>query len=332
MTKTWGADELREMARGYQRISLLLAAAELDVFAVLANGPMNAEQLAAALEADRRGTTYLADALAALGFLEKTDGLYSPAPGTVDALTAEGRDTVLSYVLHSASCARSWAHLADAVEMGSPVNTGAGVRGAEAEHAAYIEAMEVVNRQWAPEVVASLGPPEFDHLLDVGGGPATWSIAFARAVPGGRVTLYDRAEVLPIARKHVEAAGLSDRFTFVPGDFYTDEALPTGPDLAWVSAIVHQNSRQQNRELFRKVHAALVPGGRILVRDCVMDDTHTVPPFGAMFAVHMLVRTEGGGTFSLEELREDLEASGFKDPEQVRSAPDMSSVVRARKG
>lgn len=331
MTKEWEADELREMSRGYQRISLLLAAAELDVFAVLADGPMSAEQLAAALRADRRGTTYLADALAALGFLEKADGLYSPAPGTVEALTSDGQKTVLPYILHSASCARSWAHLADAVEMGSPVNTGAGVRGAEAEHAAYIEAMEVVNRQWAPEVIASLGPPEFDHLLDVGGGPATWSIAFARAVPGGHVTLYDQPEVLPISRKHVEAAGLADRFTFVPGDFYTDEALPTGADLAWVSAIVHQNSRQQNRELFKKVHAALAPGGRIMIRDCVMDESHTSPPFGAMFAVHMLVRTEGGGTFSLAELSDDLEASGFTDAKQVRSAPDMSSVVSALK-
>ena len=70
----------------------------------------------------------------------------------------------------------------------------------------------------------------------------------------------------------------------------------------------------------------------ILVRDCVMDDSHTSPPFGAMFAVHMLVRSEGGGTFSFAELQEDLEAAGFEGAELARSAPDMSAVVQARKG
>ena len=211
------------------------------------------------------------------------------------------------------------------------MNAGAGIRGVAAEQASYIEAMEVVNRRSAREVVASLGPPVFEHMLDVGGGPATWSIAFAKAVPNARITLYDQPEVLPISRKHVEAAGLTDRFTFVAGDFYTDEVLPSGADLAWASAIAHQSSRQQNRDLFAKIHAALVPGGRILVRDVVMDDERTAPPFGAMFAVHMLVMTEKGGTFSLTELREDLESAGFVDVELARSAPDMSSVVKARK-
>jgi len=331
MTKDWAPDELLEISRAYQRTSLLMAAAELDVFAVLASEPMSSDQLATALEADRRATTLLADALAALGFLEKHDDIYSPAPGIVEALTADGEASILPYVLHDAACARSWVQLADSVEMGGPVNTGPGIRGAEAEHASYIEAMEVVNRQWAPEVITSLGPPAFEHLLDVGGGPATWSIAFARAVPNARITLYDQPEVLPISRAHVEAAGLTDRFTFVAGDFYSDEALPSGVDLAWVSAIVHLNSRRQNRDLFAKVHAALAPEGHVMVRDLVMDDARTAPPFGAIFAVHMLVMTEKGGTFSLTELREDLEAAGFVDVELARSAPDMSSVVRARK-
>lgn len=331
MTKEWAADELFEISRSYQRTSLLMAAAELDFFTVLGSGPMSADQLATALEADRRATTFLADALAALGFLEKHDGQYSPAPGIVEALTANGEATILPYVLHGAACARSWVHLADSVEMGGPVNVGAGLRGAAAEQASYIEAMEVVNRRSAREVVASLGPPVFQHLLDVGGGPATWSIAFARAVPDARITLFDRPEVLPISRKHVEAAGLTDRFTFVAGDFYSDEALPAGADLAWASAIAHQSSRQQNREIFERIHAALAPGGHILIRDVVMDDTRTAPPFGAMFAVHMLVMTEKGGTFSLAEFREDLEAAGFVDVELVRQAPDMSSVVKARK-
>ena len=54
MTKEWTPDELLEISRAYQRTSLLMAAAELDVFAVLASEPMSSDHLATALEADRR--------------------------------------------------------------------------------------------------------------------------------------------------------------------------------------------------------------------------------------------------------------------------------------
>jgi hypothetical protein len=125
-------------------------------------------------------------------------------------------------------------------------------------------------------------------------------------------------------------AGVRDRVDLVPGDFYEDD-LPAGADLAFISAIVHQNSREQNRELFRKVHAALVPGGRILIRDIVMDETRTRPVGGALFAVNMLAGTPRGGTFTLGELREDLEAVGFEAVEQLREDEWMHSVVGARK-
>jgi len=48
-----------------------------------------------------------------------------------------------------------------------------------------------------------------------------------------------------------------------------------------------------------------------------------------MFAVNMLVNTEGGGTYSLSEYREDLEASGFTNVRQVREDPWMNSVIQA---
>ena len=124
---------------------------------------------------------------------------------------------------------------------------------------------------------------------------------------------------------------MADRVRFVGGDFAGGEPLPAGADLAWVSAIVHQNSRRQNRELFAKVHTALVPDGQIMIRDIVMDDTHTSPPGGAMFAINMLVATEGGGTFSFAELSEDLHDAGFGDPVLVRGERDMDCVVSARR-
>ena len=108
-------------------------------------------------------------------------------------------------------------------------------------------------------------------------------------------------------------------------------ALPSGADLAWVSAIVHQNSRAQNRRLFANVFQALVPGGRISIRDVLMEESRIEPVAGALFAVNMLVATEGGGTFTFEELRKDLETASFVEAAVLRRDEGMNSIAVARK-
>ena len=60
-----------------------------------------------------------------------------------------------------------------------------------------------------------------------------------------------------------------------------------------------------------------------------MDPSRTSPVAGALFAVNMLVGTEGGGTYTLEEVREDLEASGFREVVLLRRDPAMNSLITA---
>jgi hypothetical protein len=52
---------------------------------------------------------------------------------------------------------------------------------------------------------------------------------------------------------------------------------------------------------------------------------------GALFAVNMLVGTEGGGTFAFEELRDDLKAAGFVGARVLRHDEGMNAVIVARK-
>ena len=331
MGKQWTAEDLMKTAGGSQPACVLMAGAELDVFGALADGPKTAEELAAIVKADPRATRMLADALAAMELLTKEGNLYNAAPGTVEALTKGGSHSVLAMIRHRANCLRSWAQLAKVTREGKPAECGPSILGPEADLDSYIEAMNDVSAPASGPLVEANGPPQFTHLLDLGGGPATWTIAFLRAAPGARAALVDRPDVIPIARRHVAEAGMEDRVTLVGGDLGADGALPQGADMTWVSAIVHMNSRRQNRALFAKVHAALADGGLVLVRDVVMDQSRTQPVPGAMFAINMLVNTPRGGTFTFGELSEDLTAAGFSDPVLLHEDEFMGSVVQARK-
>jgi spermidine synthase len=188
--------------------------------------------------------------------------------------------------------------------------------------------MNTISKPVADEIIDKIQPSKFRHMLDIGGGPGTWTIAFLRALPEARATLFDLPAVVSMAEKNFAEAGLADRVTLVEGDYYTD-TLPGGADLAWLGAICHQNSRQENRDLFANVHDALSDDGVIVIRDLIMESSRTSPVGGALFAINMLVATEAGGTYTFDEYREDLCAAGFAEVELIHRDEFMNSLIRA---
>ena len=318
------------LGRSYQGAAILAAAAELDLFHPLCSAPQTSLELARTLRCDLRGLTVLLDALAALGLVEKSRDAYSLPDGLGVLLTAEGGQSVLAMAQHQANCLRNWAQLASVVKSGRPAERIASILGEAGDQEAFIGAMHNISAPNANQVIQAMRPLRFGHLLDIGGASGTWTIAFLRERPSAKATLFDLPHVIPLAERRLVAVGLKARVNLVPGNFMTD-SLPSGADLAWVSAIVHQNSRMQNQALFTKVFRALVPGGRLAIRDILMDETHTQPVAGALFAVNMLVATESGGTFTFGELREDLEKAGFIGATVLRQDEGMNSIVVAEK-
>ena len=323
-------DWILQKAGEFRFACVLGAAAELDLFTLLADRPMSAAEVATAVGSDLRGMTTLLDVLAALELLGKHEERYVvPAP-LRPLLVEDSPQTVLPMVRHQMSLVRLWSQLARVVKTGEPAVREPSIRGAEADREAFIKAMHAISHPMADDLVARLGPPQFRHLLDVGGASGTWTLALLRAAPQARATIFDLPDAVAQARSRVAGAGLAQRIDLVAGDFYQDE-LPHGADLVWLSAIVHQHSRQQSRELFKKIHAAMVPGGRLLIRDVVMDSDRTGPREGALFAVNMLVATAQGGTFTFDEFADDLRAVGLSQPKLLIKDPGMNSVVEARK-
>jgi predicted O-methyltransferase YrrM len=190
--------------------------------------------------------------------------------------------------------------------------------------------MRSIGQGLSVEIARAYNPQRFTKMLDVGGASGTYTIAFLREDPHLKATLFDLEPVIPLARKRVESEGLTDRVSFVDGDFYKDD-LPGGHDLVLLSAIIHQNSANENKDLYRKALHALVPGGTVLIRDHIMNDARTKPPAGAMFALNMLVNTSGGDTYTLGEVKDGLEETGFVNVRLVRTGERMDCLAEAQK-
>jgi precorrin-6B methylase 2 len=330
MKQNWNAESLLKLSRSYQQSQPMLAAAELGVFETLAESGKSASQVSDALETDLRATELLLNALAAQGVLDKSGEVFSITRELEPLLTGRDETSVMPMIRHHTTCAHRWDTLAEVVRTGRPVHDETALPRTEEGLRAFIQAMHVVGREVADGIVAAMRPERFRRALDVGGGSGTYTHALLSAVPQMRVTLFDLPDVVGMARERLQKSGLLDRVQIATGDFYVD-SLPGGHDLVLLSAIIHQNSPVQNRALYEECLGALEPGGSLVIREILMDETHTEPPGGALFAINMLVATAGGGTYSYEEIRCDLELAGFVDVEMIQRGMWMDGLVSARR-
>ncbi len=315
----WSQETIMALSRAFMESRVFLTGAELDLFTLAASAPMNAREIAERIGADLRALTIVLDALAAMGLLIKRDDAYRTEPSAARLLAADSPESILPIIRHSIDLWERWGRL-----------TGKIVRPRKPDKSmsAFIGAMHVIGRPLAPRIVALVNPAGARRLLDVGGGSGTYTLAFLQAAPAMRATIFDQPPVIDMARERMDAAGVRERVTLVAGD-YRKDPLPGGHDLAFVSAIIHQNSPAENREMFRKIFAALEPGGRIVVRDHVMSPDRTEPRSGALFAVNMLVGTEGGNSYTEAEIREALTEAGFTGVRVIHPDTRMDGLVEA---
>ncbi len=316
--------------RGFMKSRVILTAAELDFFTLLHRGPSTARDLAKRLHLDERGTTRVLDSLISFGLVMKEADHYRTTT-TGALLSSEHPETILPVILHMNNLWDRWGDLTAILRKDSTKSGKQGLSFTDRDWKAFIGAMHVIARKLSGEIADFYNTERFTCLLDLGGASGTYAVAFLKKNPALKAILFDLAEVIPMAEERIAAEGLSERVRCVGGDFYDDE-LPQGADIVLLSAIIHQNSMKENISLYKKIYKALPPGGVLLIRDHIMDESRTRPSSGALFAINMLVNTQGGDTYTFGEVRKDLEEAGFSEILLLRSGDRMDCLVEARKG
>jgi SAM-dependent methyltransferase len=312
-------DELLNTMRNFQESRVLLAAVELDLFTALGEGA-TAGEVAARLKADRRATEMLLNALVAVGALAKSGGVFQNTPDTARYLTAGSPENQRPALMHTVHVWKAWTTLTECVRRGTAVLPPGVEAHDEQWTQAFIAAMHRNAMSAAPALVEAVGAAGVRRLLDVGGGSGAYSIAFARANPELRAEVLDLAAVVPIAQKHIAEAGLEGRVTARVGDLLKDD-FGEGYDLILLSAICHMLGPEENQELLARCRRALAPGGRLVIRDFILDPDKTSPKAAALFALNMLVNTRAGATYSEAEYGAWLAGAGFASV--TRLGPDL---------
>ena len=326
MTKEWNVGMLLGASSAYWEGCTIQAAVRLKVFTVLGETGGDVSTVSKRISSDSRATGLLLDALSSIGLLKKTADKYENSDFSKQFLMAEKPGYMGHIILHHHHILDGWAQLDKAVKTGKRIERRS--YGAETERESFLMGMFNLAMMLAPKMAEKIDLSARKHMLDLGGGPGTYSIHFCLANPEMKATIFDRPTTEPFALETVARYKLTDRINFVGGDFNLDP-IGGGPyDVAWLSHILHSNSAAECQACLAKTVAALEPGGLILIHDFILNDAKDGPEFPALFALNMLIGTEHGRSYSRKEIVSMLEKAGVVDIDHHQyDVPNDSSIL-----
>jgi SAM-dependent methyltransferase len=302
----------------------LFAASELGVFEALAEAPASLDALAARIGLTRRAARISADAMVALGLLERDGDLYRNGGAAAHFLAgrtpADLRPLLRFWDTISYP---TWETLAEALGSG-PRHTVFELD--PARQAVLSAGIEAVLAGPAAALGRVVDFSAHHRLLDIGGGTGSWSIATVRQHRHLAATVLDLPRVAEIARSRIADAGVADRIEVIAGDAMVG-ALPAGHDVFLVANLVHYWSPADNCALLQRIRAASPHRGRLLMADFWTDATHTQPVHAAMMAGEFAVHLRDGDVYSVDEARAWLVETGWRFVEHVTLAGPQSLVV-----
>jgi predicted O-methyltransferase YrrM len=317
-------------AEGYFSSQILFSANELGVFDALAEGPRSATDLATSLDLDEDALERLLNGAVAVGLLAKTGDRYENG-WLVDTVMIPGHPGYLgNWMRLMARWMRVWTDLNDVVRSGRPTHDASRHLGADPAFTRdFTLAMHDYARLRGREILDFLDLSASRSLLDLGGGPGTYSIMFAEAWPDLMITLFDLPGVLAIADENIGEAGLDGRVLTVAGDYHADD-LGNDYDVVFISDVLHQEDPTMCRAILRKAFAALKPGGRLVIQAMFLDEDRTSPRWPVMHSLILLQFYGGGRAYTFGETIGFAEQAGFVDCSIERmSLLNVNSLVVA---
>jgi demethylspheroidene O-methyltransferase len=326
---------LFDIMQGFVRSQVLTALVETRALDRLAEGPATTEALAHALTLPPDRAQVLLQAGAALGLLSRKGTLWRLAPRgaaflAVPGLVAMVRHHAVLYADLSDPAAFFRGQTDPALARFWPYVFGAGAAADPATAQRYSDLMADSQTLVAQDTLRLADFGGISHLMDVGGGSGAFLAAVGLAHPDMRLTLFDLPAVVPAATARFAAAGLSARTAIQPGSF-RDQPLPRGADAISLVRVLYDHADDTVRALLAAAHAALPPGGRLIVSEPMSGGSAPDPATDVYFAVYTLAMGTGC-TRSTAAISQLLQNAGFSDiSTRWGFRPFVTSVVQARR-
>lgn len=317
--------KLVEKADGFREAIVFLTAVKMELFTVLFEEHMTAEDIAQKLDLDLRATRVFLNSLSSMNFLKKQKDIYKNSYYSNQYLV-KGKNYYVGELLKNIfDQIPLWLKLEDVLKTGKPVVSVKSKRTLE-ERINYVMGMSQFGLFSAYRMLDLLDFEGVKKMLDIGSGAGTYSITFCKHHEDLQCTVIDLPEIIEIANNFVKEFCAEDRVKTIPGDFFTVD-FGNDYDLVLISNVFHYYGLDEDNVLLNKAYNALNKGGRIIIKDYLLDESKTSPQRLTMFSIGMIVRTEHGECYTFREIEPLLEKAGFRDLDYLEISPQSKMIV-----
>lgn len=317
-------DLILQTAAGFMMSKHLFAANDLGLFEKLADRPLTLDELANDLSIPPRTARITADAMVALGFLEKQDDRYrnsSVSQTFLSGKTPADLRPFLRFWNHISY--PQWQHLEEALR------TNRGVSGDVEldpdQQRIFSEGVAAIQAGPAHAMPEKYDFARHRKVLDLGGGVGEFLVPILDHFPQLEGTLFELSPVTEVARDALAANPVGPRINIVAGDLFED-AIPEDHDALILANVVHYFDHARNLELLRRIRERVLAGARVLIVDFWTNPQHTEPLFAALVAGEFLTSV-GGDVFSEEEAKGWFRETGWEYLQTIPLEGPISLVV-----
>ena len=329
---------LMQIGMAFWPAKTLLSAVELGVFTALSDRALTARELQHELGLHPRGVTDLLDTLVALDVLAR-DGegeaaRYRNTDETAHFLDRNSSSYIGGFLeMANSRLYRYWGDLTEALKTGQPQNEMKhGGEGMFEELYRDPDRLEQFMRAMAGISLVNFETfaEKFDFapyktMCDVGGATGQLSIFVARRHPHMTCTTCDLPAVVPIARKTIQAHGLSERITASSVDIFS-EPLPKA-DVITMGMILHDWNLEKKMQLIQAAYDALPSGGAFAAIENLIDDERRSNAFGLMMSLNMLIEFGEAFDFTGRDFDGWCRKIGFRRTEVIPLRGPASAAV-----
>jgi SAM-dependent methyltransferase len=317
----------------YYDTKTFLTSVSLGIYTALSAHPLSAQDLARRLSLHPEACEVLLNALVALDLLQTqidphTGELVFANTPISDTFLVEGRPDYLGEWLRVDD--KSWDIWGDlehiirgygrrATSIYAPTSPELVRLARMLDHEAQVSAPRLIDE-------LDVTDESTRKVLDVGGGGGRYAVECCKR--GQRITaaVFDRLPVREVFDEVVRQTGMSGRLQFIAGDFMHD-VLPRGFSLVLLCDILQKQNSAKNRDLLWRVRGSIDPGGRVAIKEVLLNDNRTSPRRAALYSVNMMAHFPDARCYSAKEIASWLAEAGF---DEIRASDTFPGLITAR--
>jgi ubiquinone/menaquinone biosynthesis C-methylase UbiE len=317
-----------ETTWAFAQSCILLAAIELDLFTLIAQGSNSPEMLAHHAEVSENALRRLLAALSVMGFLQRDGDDYTLSPLSERFLVRSQKSYMGDVVLQNRQEWDAWIHLSDVVRTGQAVR--------------FINEEPLGGPFFAPldEYLFPLLHPLMHmicqrlevgshhrgmQVLDLGAGTAPGAIAALQLNAGAHAVAMDFPEALARAQIFAQKYGVDNRVEYWPAHLETVELPSQRFDLIFVSHVFRILGEDHTQRLIHQCYQSLKPGGKLVVIETYNEQGTKLFPY--IVSLNMLINTRRGDTFTSQQMQEWLSTAAFQVEAWPNVGPDLVLVA-----